>query len=67
MTLSELIKRLQELEAEAGDLLVFSIHGATGVSNSLSTPTIDRRSEYDQGDTLDLDMGEKYVSIYAGN
>ena len=67
MTLSDLIQRLQEIEAEAGDLLVFSSHGASGVSTELGYPSIAERNEWDDGDTLNLEMGEKYVSIYAGN
>ena len=67
MILSELIQRLQELEEEAGDLLVFSSHGASGISTELGYPSLAVRNEYDNGDTLDLEMGEQYVSIYAGN
>ena len=67
MILSDLIQRLQELEDEGGDLLVFSSHGASGISNELGYPQIAVRNEHDDGDTLDLEMGEQYISIYAGN
>ena len=68
MILRELIQRLQALEEkEGGDLLVFATHGASGVSTELGYPSFSERDEWDNGDTLNLEMGEKYVSIYAGN
>jgi hypothetical protein len=66
MKLKDFIVNLQKLEAEGhGDLEVFYCHGASGDCGELSSAFIsDEVGEYGP---FDLDEGQKYVSIYAGN
>jgi hypothetical protein len=66
MKLSKFIKQLQELEAQGhGDLEVFYRHGASGDCGQLSSARVTDAVE-DTG-PFDLEDGELYVSIYAGN
>lgn len=69
MTLNDFIANLQKLQAEGhGDLEVFYRHGSSGDSGYLSNAfqeEIDGTEEY--GELCDMDVGEKYISIYAGN
>jgi hypothetical protein len=66
MTLNEVIKNLIALAEQGhGEKQVFSIHGASGDVNEVSTAHITNHV----GDCgpFDLEPGEEYVSIYIGN
>ena len=69
MTLNDFIANLQKLQAEGhGDLEVFYRHGASGDSGYLShafQEEIDGTE--DCGELCDMEKGEKYISVYAGN
>jgi len=66
MKLSKFIKQLQELEAQGhGDLEVFYRHGASGDCGELSSAHV--TDEVEDTGPFDLEDGERYVSIYAGN
>ena len=66
MRLNEFITNLQKLADEGhGDKQVFYRHGASGDCGELSSAHITNRVE-DTG-PFDLEDGEEYVSIYAGN
>jgi hypothetical protein len=67
MKLKDFIANLQELEAQGhGDLEVFYRHGASGDCGPLSSAFISDEVDNDCG-PFDLDEGQEYVSIYAGN
>lgn len=67
MKLSEFIKNLQKLESEGhGDLEVFYRHGASGDCGQLSSAHVTDRVD-DCGPFDDMEEGDYYVSIYAGN
>jgi hypothetical protein len=67
MKLKDFIANLQELEAQGhGDLEVFYRHGASGDCGPLSSAFISDEVDSDCG-PFDLDEGQEYVSIYAGN
>ena len=66
MTLSKLIKQLQELESEGhGDKKVFYSHGSSGDTGPVGSAHI---TDY-VGDCgpFDLEPGQEYVSLYVGN
>jgi len=66
MKLKDFIANLQKLEAEGhGDLEVFYRHGASGDCGELSSAFIS--DEVGECGPFDLDEGQEYVSIYAGN
>lgn len=61
-----MIKNLQKLEQEGhGDKQVFYRHGSSGDCGQLSSAFI--KSEVDECGPFDIEDGEEYVSIYAGN
>ena len=67
MKLKDFIANLQKLEAEGhGDKEVFYRHGASGDCGQLSSAYISDEVDGDCG-PFDLDEGQAYVSIYAGN
>ena len=67
MKLKDFIANLQKLEAEGhGDKEVFYRHGASGDCGKLSSAFISDEVDDDCG-PFDLDKGQEYVSIYAGN
>lgn len=67
MKLSDFIKNLQKLESMGhGDLQVFYRHGASGDCGNLSSAFVTDEID-DQCGPFDLDDGEQYISIYAGN
>jgi hypothetical protein len=67
MKLKDFIANLQKLEAEGhGDKEVFYRHGASGDCGELSSAFISDEVNDDCG-PFDLDKGQEYVSIYAGN
>jgi hypothetical protein len=67
MKLKDFIANLQELAAQGhGDLEVFYRHGASGDCGPLSSAFISDKVDSDYG-PFDLDEGQEYVSIYAGN
>jgi hypothetical protein len=67
MTLTKFIENLQKLKAEGhGDKEVFYRHGASGDCGKLSSAFISDEVDRDCG-PFDLDEGQEYVSIYAGN
>lgn len=66
-TVSKLIKELQKLEAQGyGNAQVFYRHGASGDCGPLSSPRATSEVDNECG-PFDLDDGEVYVQIYAGN
>ena len=66
MKLSIFIQNLQKLEAEGhGDLEVFYRHGASGDCGELSSAFVD--DLVDECGPFDLEDGESYIRIYAGN
>jgi hypothetical protein len=66
MKLKDFIANLQQLEAQGhGDKEVFYRHGASGDCGPLSSAFIS--DEVDYCGPFDLDEGQEYVSIYAGN
>jgi hypothetical protein len=66
MTLTKFIENLQKLQAEGhGDKEVFYRHGASGDCGKLSSAFIS--DEVSECGPFDLDEGQEYVSIYAGN
>ena len=66
MKLKDFICSLQKLEAQGhGDKEVFYRHGASGDCGQLETAYITNR--VDECGPFDLDEGQEYVSIYAGN
>jgi hypothetical protein len=66
MTLNEFIEQLQKLQAEGhGDKLVFYRHGSSGDCGELSSAFIS--DEVNECGPFDLDDGQEYISIYAGN
>lgn len=66
MKLSKFIEQLQKLEqAGHGDKEVFYRHGASGDCGELSSAFVTDR--VDDCGPFDLEDGEQYISIYAGN
>ena len=66
MKLSKFIAQLQKLESEGhGDKEVFYRHGASGDCGELSSAFV--TDNVDEYGPFDLEPGEEYVSIYAGN
>ena len=67
MKLKDFIANLQKLEAQGhGDKEVFYRHGASGDCGLLSSAYVSDEIDDDCG-PFDLDEGQEYVSIYAGN
>lgn len=64
-TARELIGQLTKLEDL--DLPVYGVHGASGSSYTIGFPSIQKADMHEQGDTLDLKLGEKYIMLYIGN
>ncbi len=66
MTLDKFIENLQRLQAEGhGSKYVYYRHGASGDCGMLSSAFI--TDEVGECGPFDLDDGQEYVSIYAGN
>jgi len=66
MTLDKFIEQLQKLQAQGhGDLEVFYRHGASGDCGQLSSARV--TDEVEDTGPFDLEDGQEYVSIYAGN
>lgn len=66
MTLDKFIENLQRLQAEGhGSKDVYYRHGASGDCGMLSSAFI--TDEVGECGPFDLEDGEEYVSIYAGN
>lgn len=66
MKLNKFIQQLQKLQAEGhGDKQVFYRHGASGDCGELSSAFI--TDSVDECGPFDLDDGQEYISIYAGN
>lgn len=66
MTLNKFIENLQKLQAEGhGDKEVFYRHGASGDCGNLSSARV--TDEIEDTGPFDLDDGQEYISIYAGN
>lgn len=66
MTLDKFIENLQKLQSEGhGQKQVFYRHGASGDCGPLSSAIVD--NEVSECGPFDLDEGEQYISIYAGN
>ena len=67
MRLKEFLANLQKLEAQGHeDLEVFYRHGASGDCGKLSSARVTDEVE-DECGPFDLEDGQLYVSIYAGN
>lgn len=66
MTLDKFIENLVQLQkAGHGDKQVFYRHGASGDCGQLSSAFV--TDQNDDCGPFDIDQGEEYVSIYAGN
>jgi hypothetical protein len=66
MTLTKFIEQLVALEAAGhGDKQVLYRHGASGDCGELSSAHVTDR--VDEQGPFDLEDGEVYISIYAGN
>jgi len=66
MKLNDFIAQLQVLqELGHGEMQVFYRHGASGDCGELSSACID--DEVGECGPFDLEDGEKYISVYAGN
>jgi hypothetical protein len=66
MKLNKFIEQLQKLQTEGhGDKEVFYRHGASGDCGKLSSAFIS--DEVGDCGPFDLDEGQEYISIYAGN
>ena len=66
MKLNEFVAGLQKLIDQGhGDLQVFYRHGASGDCGELSNAYV--ADEVEDTGPFDLEDGEKYISIYAGN
>jgi hypothetical protein len=66
MKLNKFIEQLVKLAEEGhGDKEVFYCHGASGACGELSSAHIS--DEVGECGPFDLEDGEEYVSIYAGN
>lgn len=66
MTLVKFIAQLQKLADEGhGDKEVFYCHGASGDCGPLDTAWV--TNEVGDCGPFDLEDGEEYISIYAGN
>jgi hypothetical protein len=67
MKLSDFIKNLQKLESEGhGDKQVFYRHGSSGDCGLLSSAHVTDEID-DQCGPFDINEGDEYISIYAGN
>jgi hypothetical protein len=67
MKLNKFIEQLQKLQSEGhGELEVFYRHGASGDCGKLSSAHVTDIVE-DECGPFDLEDGEHYISIYAGN
>lgn len=67
MTLNNFIEQLQKLQAEGhGAKPVFYRHGASGACGPLSSARVSDEVD-DECGPFDMDEGEEYISIYAGN
>ena len=66
MKLNQFIIQLQKLQLQGhGDLEVFYRHGASGDCGPLACAQV--TDEVDDCGPFDLEDGETYISIYAGN
>ncbi len=67
MTLDKFIENLQKLQADGhGSKNVYYCHGSSGDCGLLSSAFISDEVD-DSCGPFDLEDGEEYVSIYAGN
>ncbi len=67
MNLTRFIQNLQKLEAEGyGELLVMYRHGSSGDCGPLGGARVSNEVDDDTG-PFDLEPGQKYISIHAGN
>jgi hypothetical protein len=69
MKLDKFIENLTKLQAAGhGDLEVFYVHGASGDSGYLGHPSVNVIDGSELcGALVDWTVGEKYISVYAGN
>lgn len=66
MTLDQFITDLQALQSQGhGSKPVFYRHGASGDCGPLGSARV--TDEVEESGPFDLEGGEQYVSIYAGN
>lgn len=66
MRLNQFIAQLQELQAQGhGSKEVYYRHGASGECGLLSSARV--TDQIDDCGPFDLDDGDQYISIYAGN
>lgn len=66
MTLDSFIAQLQKLQAEGhGNKQVFYTHGSSGDTGPLSSAHV--TDEVGECGPFDIEPGEEYISIYAGN
>jgi hypothetical protein len=70
ITVRDLIENLVKLSLKDDtnlDLPVYGTIGSSGVSYSVSTPSLDQVHKLDDGDLLELDEGTDFVNLYLGN
>jgi hypothetical protein len=66
MTLDKFVENLKKLQADGhGSKQVFYRHGSSGDCGELSSAFV--TADVDDQGPFELDEGEEYVSIYAGN
>lgn len=66
MILDKFIEQLIKLQSEGhGNLEVFYRHGASSDCGELSYPNV--TDKIDSCGPFDLEKGENYISVYAGN
>ena len=70
-TLRQLITNLEQLvkkEPDIADLEVYTVHGASGVSNEIGSFRVVTKDSFDEaGPVCELEDGEKYISLNIGN
>jgi hypothetical protein len=65
MTVEQLIEKLSKIEDKTME--VFAVHGASGVSYRIGTPSVQTVRDSDVGDVLDLPEGKEYIQLYVGS
>lgn len=60
-------KLIEYLEGLPPDMEVYACHGASGSVDEVSSPHITEASIADTMMGLDMEIGERYVSLYTGN
>ena len=68
MKLNEFLAKLTHLQMQGhGDLEVYYCHGASGDTGPLSNGFVRTITGDEEMGPFDMEPGEKYISVYAGN